>query len=103
MRTKLLNPFSVSLKKFPFMEMRSEPIYTNGDFKIYKYYDHHFVYTFKNIVIGERGGINKEIINNLATDTKPEGEAKQYFEYDRAKAAIIEGLEAAKGLNFQVS
>jgi hypothetical protein len=102
MRTTVLNPFSVSLQKNPFMEMRSEPIYTNGDYKIYKHYDRHFVYTFKNIVISERGGINKEMVNNLASNTRPNDEVKLYFEYDRAKAAMLEGIQAAKELNFEV-
>lgn len=102
MKTKLLNPFSVSLKKSPFMEVVTGPIYTNGDFKIYKYFDGYFIHTFKNIVIGERCGANKEMIDSLATNTKPTGKAKRYFDYERAKAAMIEGLEAAKGLNFKV-
>jgi len=84
------------------MEMRTEPVYQNGDFKIYKYLDRYFVHTFKNIVIGERCGANKEMIDSLASDIKPTEPAKTYLEYERAKRAIIEGQQAAKELNFKI-
>lgn len=102
MQTTLLNPFSVSLKKPPFMEMRSEPVYTNGDYKIYHYGCNHFVYAFKNIVISERGGKNIELLNNLANNVKPTGEAALYHEYERPKQAIRDGLKAAQKLNFTI-
>lgn len=97
----LLNPFSVSLKKHPFMEVNNL-IYQNGEYKIYRYAPNHYVHTFKNIVITERGKANKELINNLVTDTKPTGEAALYHDYERPKGAILEGIEAAKNLNFQI-
>ena len=99
---QLLNPFSVSLKKPPFMDINTEPVYKNGDYRIYKLYDKHFVHTFKNIVICERGAANKELINNIVNDTKPTGEADYYFLYERPKQAILEGIEAAKNLNFTI-
>ena len=99
----LLNPFSVSLKKYPFMEMNEgQIVYTNGDFKIYRHYQNHFVHTFKNIVICERGAANKELINNLVNDIKPTGEAALFHDYERPKGAIIDGMKAAKNLNFKI-
>ena len=100
--TTLLNPFSVSLKKPPFMDMRNEPIYTNGDYRIYHYTNQHYVHTFKNIVIAERAGANKELINNLVADIKPTEEGALYHDYKTPKRAILEGINAAKKLNFQI-
>ncbi len=102
MKTILLNPFSVSLKKYPFMEITSDPIYVNGDYKIYKYTDKHYLHTFKNIIFGERGAANKALINNLVNDIKPTKEADLYHDYERPKGAILEGIEAAKNLNFKI-
>lgn len=98
----LLNPFSVLLKKPPFMDINTAPVYKNGDYRIYKLYDKHFVHTYKNIVICERCAANTELINNLINDTKPSGEADFYFLYERPKQAISEGIEAAKKLNFLI-
>lgn len=98
----LLNPFSVRLKNYPFMQVRNKPVFESGDYAIYKLYEKHYVHTFKNIVICERCAPNKEIINNLINDTKPTGEADYYFLYERPKQAISEGLEAAKELKFEI-
>jgi len=102
--TRLLNTFSVSLKRAdPFMTVYNAPIYKNGDYFIYKFSDKHFVYTFKNIVISERGGINKEMVNGLVSKTPPTtGKADLYFLYQRPIEAIAEGLKYAKDLNFEV-
>ena len=100
-KVTLLNPFSVSLKQNPFMEV-DNLIYKNGDYSIYKYTNHHYVHTFKNIVICERGAANKELINNLLNDIKPTGEAALFHDYERPKGAILDGMEAAKLLNFKI-
>ena len=97
----LINPFSVSLEKYPFMQV-NKLIYKRGDYSIYKYADKHFVHTFKNIVIGERVAANKELINNLLNDIKPTGEGVLYYDYERSKSAILEGIKAAKKLNFKI-
>lgn len=101
-KTILLNPYSVSLKKPPFMEV-NELVYVNGDYRIYKYTYSHFVHTFKNIVICERGAANKPLIDNLVADIKPTTEAAIYHDYERPKEAIANGIEAAKNLNFQIN
>lgn len=77
-------------------------VYENGQYKIYRYTANHYVHTFKNIVIAERGKADKELINNLVTDTKPTGEAALFHDYERPKGAILEGMKAAKTLNFKI-
>lgn len=100
--TTLLNPFSLSLKKPPFMEVHSEPVYTKGDFRIYVYCGKHYVHTFKNIVIAERGAKNIDLLNNVQKDIKPKGEAALYHDYERPKAAMLDGIKAAKKLKFTI-
>lgn len=102
MKITLLNPYSVELKKHPFMEMRNEPVYRNGEYAIYHYTNQHFVHTFKNIVICERGAKNTDLIDRLVADIKPEGEAAIYHDYERPKAAMMQGIKAAKKLNFTI-
>ena len=98
--TTLLNPFSVSLKKPPFMELQSEPIFTNGDFKIYKYCDRYFIHTFKNIVICERCAPNKDVFKYMTGEANPEGIAATYHDFERPNWAKESGIQAAKELNF---
>lgn len=99
----LLNPFSVSLEKYPFLNIEGKPIYVNGDYKIYSYRHKHYLHTYKNIVFAERCAPNKDMINNLINDHKPQAEVQAYFDYERAKGAIAEGMEAAKKLNFIIN
>lgn len=102
METTLLNPFSIRLKKPPFMEMRTEPTFENGDFKIYRYCDQYFVHTFKNIVIAERCKANPAIFTNIKGETEPTGEADIYHQLERPRQAMTEGIQEAKKLKFVV-
>lgn len=99
----LLNPFSVSLYKHPFMEVTSKPIYEAGEYKIYKAWDKHFIHTFKNIVIAQRCGADKALIDGLVNDIKPTGKAALYHDYERPKGAILQGIEAANKLKFKIA
>ncbi len=103
MTTKLINPFSISLKKYPFMEIWVDPIYVNGDYRIYKETSDHYIHTFKNIVIAQRCAPNKALIDNLVMDIKPTKEADLYHDYKRPKAAILDGIKAAKKLHFDIN
>lgn len=99
---QLLNPFSVQLDKQPFMNITSEPIFSKGDYKIYKYYEKYFVHTFKNIVIAERCAKNEQMINDLISGIYTGIESQKYFQFDRPKEAIEIGINAAKKLNFKI-
>jgi hypothetical protein len=102
MPTTLLNPYSVALKKEPFLTINSGPVYVDGDYRIYKFVDKHYIYTFKNIVATERCGLNKDIISHLKGDTKPKINTTEYYHNKRSLEAIAEGVEYAKMLNFKV-
>lgn len=102
MKITLLNPFSIMLKKYPLMDVDSKPYYTNGDYRIYKNFDRSFIHTFKNIVIAERVGANKDLLNFVKNDIVPIGEAAKFHDYERPKDAMLLGLSEAKKLNFTV-
>lgn len=96
----LINPFSVALSKPPFMEAKSNPVYSNGDYRIFKHVDRHYMHTYKNIIIAERSGINKQMIDNLAANIQPID--KIYHDFERPKEAILEGIAAAEKLDFKI-
>lgn len=100
-RTTVLNPFSISLKKDPFMNVDTL-VYEEGDFKIYHYSKDHFIHTFKNIVIAERVKPNKTIFTNIKGETQPAGISDIYHQLERPEWAKDEGIKEAKRLNFQI-
>ena len=102
MATTLLNPFSVRLKKEPYMKINTAPVYVDGDYKIYKFVDKHYIYTFKNIVATERCGLNKDIISHLKGDTKPKRYSTEYYHNKRVLVALKEGIEYAKANGFKI-
>lgn len=103
MTIKLLNPFSVSLEKYPFMEVRDTSIvYRKGDYCVYVYTNSAYVHTWKNIVIAERTGLNSQLIENMLTNVRPKDQADAYHDYERPTWAIAEGIKASKKLNFLI-
>ena len=99
----LLNPFSHSLGKNPLFEVNSKPVFIDGDYRIYKYFDKHFVHTFKNVVICERCAMNKDVLTALKNNIKPIGEASIYHDFERPLWAKNEGLKIAQQINFTVN
>lgn len=104
MNTILLNPFSVQLSKHPFMDIKSKPMYIDGNFKIYKYYDRHYIHTYKNIVVTELGAPNREILTQLKNKVAPidSPENSDLFSYNRCVEAMELGIKEAKKLNFTI-
>lgn len=48
-----------------------KPIYVNGEYAIYKQFDKCYLYTYKNVAIGQLAGVNKAIIDALAIGERP--------------------------------
>jgi len=100
---KLLNPFSIRLEKPSFNNVNeSSLVFSDGDFKVYKFSHEWYIHTFKNIVIAERCKINKGIFAALKGELKPTNEADLYFLYERPLSAMNEGIKHAKKLNFSI-
>lgn len=98
----LFNPFNFLLKKQATQKINSKPVYINGEFSVYKYVKNHFIYTFKNVVIAERGGLDKKMIDDLKNDTYTGELNKKYSNFVRPKEAIKTGIDAAKELGFTI-
>lgn len=96
----LLNTFSYQLKKHAMQTINSKPIYSNGEYLVYKFCDNHYLYTFKNLIIAERCGLDKTIIDDLSNDIYTGEPSKKYYNFDRPKQTIEIGINAAKELNF---
>ena len=102
MKTILLNPFSIKLEKRPFENVYSDPCYVDGDYRIYKKSKDHYLHCYKNIIICERCGINKQLLSNVKNDITPSDKAKAFHDYERPREAMLFGISEAKILNFEI-
>lgn len=90
--TKILNTWKSTTDKKEYYEL-NKPIYTNGDWAIYRQFRDSFIYTYKNIAVNNLVGLNKEHIDRLANKQRPEGEyTSNHFIFDRAMENRIVGL-----------
>jgi len=97
---KVLNPFSVRLEKQnPFYEITGDPLYKNGHFSVYKYADW-FVYLYKNIIISERTGFNKDLVDRYANNDEPKDYSK--FNFRRSLDALKDGKKFARKIGFKI-
>ena len=100
--TTLFNTFSFQLKKEAKQIINSNPVYSNGEYSIYKFCDKHYLYTYKNIIIAERCGLDKTMVDELVNDRYTGEHSKKYYNFDRPKQAIEIGINAAKELRFTI-
>ena len=100
---KILSPFSYAIKKSPIIfRYNINKVYVNGEYSIIRLASS-YIYLYKNIVIAERVGMNKELIDNLVTNNKSNYKGSDlYFCHESPLQAIKYGLEIAKQLNFEV-
>lgn len=79
---KILNPWSPK-KDYKSFFYESSPIYTNGEYSIFKQFDKCYLYTFQDIAINQLGGLNKLYLDAIAQRKRPEN-IQEGFLYDRA-------------------
>lgn len=65
------------------------PVFSIGNWSIYKLYEGCYLYTFENISVNQLAGLNKDHLKALANDTKPTND----FLFNRAKKALKIGFE----------
>ncbi len=83
-KTKILNTWKSTpdQKEYYFL---GDPIYKNGDYTAYSQFNGSVVYAYKNVAINNLTGLNKEHIDRLANNQRPEGEFNHnHFLFDRA-------------------
>jgi hypothetical protein len=95
----LFNPFSLELKKNPIENLHylsiGEPVYSDGDYRVFKKADKWYLHCYKHVIFAERCGINKQMIEDIKTDTFS-GDGNKYHCFDNPKQALIDGLEWSK-------
>lgn len=98
---KVLNPFAVRLERQnPFYEISGSPLYKNGNFSVYEYAKDHYVYLYKNIIISERVGWSKELVDRYANNDEPNDYSK--FDFRRSLDALKDGKKFARKLGFKI-
>lgn len=102
---KVLNPFSVSLKTYPFMELSGKPVFVHplySNYTIWKYSENHFVSCYYNIVVHETTGAPIKIISDFAEGKMPKDDVRKYFDWERIADAIENGKKYLKENNLSM-
>ncbi len=102
MSIKVLNPFAFILERREsrFYELKTKPVYENGEYKVFRYADRYFVTCRKNLIVSETTGIPKGLIEALVAGKEPEDYTKHY--YRRMQEAYQDALQYAKSVGFKV-
>ena len=73
----------------------SEPVYTDGDFNIFRKSDNHFLHCYKNIIFAERCGLNTQLLTDIKNDSFS-GCGDKFHNFDSPKEALANGIEFVK-------
>lgn len=97
-----LNPFAFRLERHDcrFYEIKTKPVYKNGEYSTYKYADRYFVTCRGNIIVTETTNIPKDLIEHLVACKVPVDYSKHH--YRRILDAYSDGLSYAAKVNFEV-
>ena len=100
--TKVLNPFAFSLERREdrFYEIKTKPVYKNGEYQVFKYADKWFVTCRKNLIVTETTGIPKDLIEALVAGKEPADYSK--YRYRRMLDAYQDALRCAQSVGFKV-
>ena len=81
---KILNTWKSTPDKKEYYEL-DEPIYKNGDWAAYSQWKGSFIYSYKNVAVNNLTVLDKEHINRLANNQRPDGKFNHnHFIFDRA-------------------
>jgi hypothetical protein len=87
MSKKILNVWDSSEQQKNYYSV-GEPIYSNGDWHIYNHWVG-YLYAYKDIAVNLLEGLNKDHLDRLANNNRPDGEySPQHFLYDRAMETL---------------
>ena len=86
----------------PIVEISGRCLYHNGEYSIYKHCDRAFYFLWRNVIVSEFTGINKEMADSLATNQKPAAPWPGYL-FDNIRHSIAEAPELAKEYNFTIT
>lgn len=99
---KALNPFAFRLdrREDRIYEIKTKPVYKNGDYQVFKYADKWYVTCRKNLIVTETTGIPKGLIEALVAGKEPADYSKH--RYYRALEAYQDALLYAQNVGFKV-
>lgn len=83
------------------VEVEGRCLYRNGEFSIYKHLKDAYYLLWRNVIIGEYTGVNKELTDALAMGVQPEEGAKKY-NYLRGMEDIKEAPMWAEKYGFEI-
>lgn len=88
--------------KSPIVEISGKCVYRNGDYSIFEHIkDEAYYFLWKNVIVGEFTGINKELAELLISGEKPT-EYPQKYNYESALQEIAEAPMWAKKYDFVI-
>lgn len=87
----------------PVREISNHKMYRKGDFSIVKFDEKDYMVLWKNVIVGEFVGANKELVDLLYSRTEPnENDRPQHYNYVTALSDIEEAPEWAKKYHFTI-
>ena len=88
----------------PVREISNRKLYRNGDFSVVKICEKDYAVLWKNVIVGEFVGVNKELCDRLATKCEPEKtDYMMHYGYENALSEIDEAHKWAEKYNFTIS
>ena len=87
----------------PVREINGKKLYRKGDFSIVKMDENDYAVLWKNVIVGEFVGQNKELVDCLFSKTAPdEKEGIQNYNYRNALSEIEEATKWAEKYGFEI-
>ena len=87
----------------PVREINGKKLYRKGDFSIVKIAEKDYAVLWKNVIVGEFVGQNKELVDCLFSKTAPyEKKVMQNYNYKDALSEIEEATKWAEKYGFEI-
>lgn len=89
--------------KSPIVEISGKCVYKNGDYSIFEHIkDEAYYHLWKNVIICELCGENRELIDCLATGKPYDGTVRREFVYKETLSDKSDAEKFAKRYNFTI-
>lgn len=85
----------------PVREINGKKLYRKGDFSIVKIDKNDYAVLWKNVIVGEFVGANKDLVDRLFSKEEPE-KGMQYYNYTNALHEIEEAPNWAEKYGFKI-
>lgn len=86
----------------PMTEVHGKCLYRNGDYSIYKHCDRAYYHLYKNVIITELCGPNRELIDCLANGREYGSDTRGRFIYNEVISDLKDSERCARIYNFKI-